>query len=293
MSSAYTQYTKIAYTNKPACGCTAAGKTSLSLVLTTAIAWLLRSKASLTSLAIYRQSMFGSLDTLPSALPNLQYLDLSFNYLVGTVPSWSWYSPLVALNLSNNFLSGTLPAGLPGGSSNLPLTVILDNNMIGGEGADNPTTCYSTMHTLDAFVAVVMHRGTLYHALSIDHPAWPALRSSCVKSLLARRTFMMHAGGLLSAWGWRTFKKLSLSSNSFVGTLPSLWYQLVAHADQLQLNNNTLVGAFPKEWLATPTITSFQLSIRCDACCHGLDHCNVKCVLAFVASCSVAPSINL
>jgi Leucine-rich repeat (LRR) protein len=69
--------------------------------------------------------------TIPScifSMSNMEYIDLSHNYLTGTLPSSSQLSHPMSIDVSNNGLTGTIPQELGPGTT----TTLLSNNRLTG-----------------------------------------------------------------------------------------------------------------------------------------------------------------
>ncbi|KAJ0986382.1 hypothetical protein J5N97_004738 [Dioscorea zingiberensis] len=83
-----------------------------------------------TSIILKRQNLTGSLPQELASLTSLQFIDLSHNYLDGTIPV-AWTSlPLVNLSLVGNRISGSIPEEL-GNITTLNILVLEDNLLQG------------------------------------------------------------------------------------------------------------------------------------------------------------------
>ncbi|KAK2981863.1 hypothetical protein RJ640_010380, partial [Escallonia rubra] len=84
---------------------------------------------SLVKLSLRNCSLQGAVPDL-SRIPNLSYLDLSWNQLTGTIPLNKLSETITTIDLSNNLLNGSIPTSF----SNLPSlqTLSLTNNLLSG-----------------------------------------------------------------------------------------------------------------------------------------------------------------
>ncbi|KAL4633093.1 hypothetical protein ACB092_04G096500 [Castanea dentata] len=85
---------------------------------------------SITSIQLKRLNLSGVLPADFRNLTNLQELDLSFNYINGSIPSSFSQLPLVILSLSGNRLSGEIPKGI-GEIGSLEELVLEANQLVG------------------------------------------------------------------------------------------------------------------------------------------------------------------
>lgn len=92
----------------------------------------------LLKLSLRNCSLRGLMPDL-SGIPNLGYLDLSFNQLAGPIPPNKLFENITTINLSNNTLNGTIPAYF----SDLPRLQLLSiaNNSLSGSV---PSTIWQT-----------------------------------------------------------------------------------------------------------------------------------------------------
>ncbi|XP_024640780.2 receptor-like protein 9DC3 [Medicago truncatula] len=82
----------------------------MSSITESSLSMLKNLSSSLVSLSLSETELQGNLSSDILSLPNLQRLDLSFNYnLSGQLPKSNWSSPLRYLNLSSSAFSGEIP----------------------------------------------------------------------------------------------------------------------------------------------------------------------------------------
>lgn len=85
-------------------------------------------------LSLRNCSLQGAVPDL-SRIPNLSYLDLSWNQLIGSIPSYKLSESMTTIDLSENHLNGSIPESF----SDLPLLqrLSLENNMFSGSVSSN------------------------------------------------------------------------------------------------------------------------------------------------------------
>ncbi|XP_045828099.1 receptor-like protein 6 [Trifolium pratense] len=82
----------------------------LSLITESSLSMLKNLSSSLVSLSLRSTELQGNLSSDVLSLPNLQKLDLSYNYdLIGQLPKSNWSMPLRYLDLSSTSFSGEIP----------------------------------------------------------------------------------------------------------------------------------------------------------------------------------------
>ncbi|XP_075661405.1 putative LRR receptor-like serine/threonine-protein kinase At1g53430 isoform X2 [Castanea sativa] len=90
---------------------------------------------SITHIQLKRLNLSGVLPADFRNLTNLQELDLSFNYISGSIPSSFSQLPLVILSLSGNRLSGEIPKGI--GEIDSLEELVLEANQLDGHLPEN------------------------------------------------------------------------------------------------------------------------------------------------------------
>ncbi|XP_030937531.1 probable LRR receptor-like serine/threonine-protein kinase At1g53430 isoform X2 [Quercus lobata] len=94
-----------------------------------------QSVCSITHIQLKRLNLSGVLPADFGNLSNLQELDLSFNYISGSIPSSFSQLPLVILSLSGNRLSGEIPKGI--GEIGSLEELVLEANQLDGHLPEN------------------------------------------------------------------------------------------------------------------------------------------------------------
>ncbi|XP_065629647.1 probable LRR receptor-like serine/threonine-protein kinase At1g53430 isoform X2 [Quercus suber] len=94
-----------------------------------------QSVCSITHIQLKRLNLSGVLPADFGNLINLQELDLSFNYISGSIPSSFSQLPLVILSLSGNRLSGEIPKGI--GEIGSLEELVLEANQLDGHLPEN------------------------------------------------------------------------------------------------------------------------------------------------------------
>ncbi|XP_072996844.1 probable LRR receptor-like serine/threonine-protein kinase At1g06840 isoform X1 [Typha latifolia] len=97
---------------------------------------------TLRKLSLRNCSLEGTIPDL-SGIPQLGYLDLSWNQLKGPIPSNKLSSSITTIDLSHNFLNGTIPSNFSG-LPNLQL-LSLENNFLDGSV---PSTIWKSINNL-------------------------------------------------------------------------------------------------------------------------------------------------
>ncbi|CAL5013860.1 unnamed protein product [Urochloa decumbens] len=205
----------------------------------------------LTTLNMRYNQLEGSIPYLPIGI---QVLDLSHNYLSGSVPQSIGDRELYYLLLSHNFLSGMIPTNL---CEMVSMEVIdLSNNNLSGELPNcwhKNSDLYiidfssnnfwgkipSTIGSLSSLVTLHLSKNNLSGIL-------PTSLQSCNR-LMSLDLGENNLSGNIPKWigdGLQTLVFLSLSSNRFSGEIPEELSQL--HALQyLDFSNNKLSGPVP------------------------------------------------
>ena len=147
-------------------------------------------------------------------MPHLQYLDLSNNYLNGTIPqSLNRIQGLSYLDLSNNFLVGEIPQFWKGMQS-LQIIDLSNNSLSGGI----PTSICSP---------------PLLFILELSNNNLSKNLSSAFQNCTGMKT-------------------LSLENNKFFGSLPNEITKNLPLLAELLLRGNTLTGSIPEELCRLP-----------------------------------------
>ena len=237
--------------------------------------WIWTLSSSLTSLNVSTNNIIGELpasleqlkmltilnmryNQLEGRIPDLptgvRMLDLSHNYLSGSLPQSFGGNELYYLLLSNNSLSGVIPTDL---CNMLSMEVIdLSSNNLSGELPNcwhKNSNLYiidfssnklwgeipSTMGSLDSLITLYLGKNNLSGTL-------PTSLQSC-KGLVLLDLGDNNLSGNIPKWigdSLQTLQFLNLRSNEFSGEIPEVLSQL--HALQfLDLSNNKLSGPVP------------------------------------------------
>ncbi|RCV32101.1 hypothetical protein SETIT_6G230900v2 [Setaria italica] len=202
----------------------------------------------LTTLSMRYNQLEGSIPDLPTGI---QLLDLSHNYLSGSLPQNVGGRELYYLLLSHNFLSGVIPTNL---CKTVSMEVIdLSNNNLSGE-LPNCWKKNSNLYTIDfssnnfwgeipSTIGSLSSLVTLHISKNNLSGTLPTSLQSC------NRLMLLDLGennlcGNIPKWigdGLHTLIFLSLRSNQFSGEIPEELSQL--HALQiLDFGNNKLSG---------------------------------------------------
>ncbi|KAG2585453.1 hypothetical protein PVAP13_6KG385900 [Panicum virgatum] len=205
----------------------------------------------LTILNMRYNQLEGRIPDLPTGV---QVLDLSHNYLSGSLPQIFGGNELYYLLLSNNSLSGVIPTDL---CNMVSMEVIdLSSNNLSGELPNcwhKNSNLYiidfssnklwgeipSTMGSLDSLITLYLGKNNLSGTL-------PTSLQSC-KGLVLLDLGDNNLSGNIPKWigdSLQTLQFLNLRSNEFSGEIPEVLSQL--HALQfLDLSNNKLSGPVP------------------------------------------------
>ncbi|XP_062014553.1 MDIS1-interacting receptor like kinase 2-like [Rosa rugosa] len=166
------------------------------------------------------------------SFPNLEYLDLSFNELNGSIPpSIGGLSNLVFLYLRHNQLSGSVPQEI----GNLKkLTVLkLDTNQLSGHLPQN-----------------ICRGGSLQNfTVQTNRLTGPIPKSlKMCKSLIRVRLQDNHlTGNIFEAFGaYPNLRYIDLSHNNFYGKISPMWGQC-PQLTALRIAGNILTGSIPPE----------------------------------------------
>ncbi|KAK3122305.1 hypothetical protein QOZ80_8BG0667840 [Eleusine coracana subsp. coracana] len=238
--------------------------------------WIWNFSSSVTSLNVSTNNITGKLSTslermkmmrtlnmrynqlegsIPDFPASIQVLDLSHNYLSGSLPQSFGNKKLYILSLSHNFLTGVIPTDL---CNMVSMQVIdLSNNSLSGELPN----CWnknsnlriidfssnkfwgeipSTIGSVSSLVTLHLNKNNLSGML-------PTSLQSC-NTLMYLDLGDNNLSGNIPKWigtGLQTLVILRLGSNKFSGTIPEELSQL--HALQcLDLANNRLSGPVPR-----------------------------------------------
>ncbi|CAL5000051.1 unnamed protein product [Urochloa decumbens] len=202
----------------------------------------------LTTLSMRYNQLEGRIPDLPTGI---QLLDLSHNYLSGSLPQSIGDKELYYLLLSHNFLRGVIPTNL----CKMVLTEVIDlsNNSLSGE-LPNCWNKNSHMYTIDfssnnfwgeipSTIGSLSSLVTLHLSKNNLSRILPNSLQSC-NMLMFIDLAKNNLSGNIPKWigdGLQTLVFLSLGSNRFSGEIPEELSQL--HALQyLDFSNNKLSG---------------------------------------------------
>ncbi|CAN4106724.1 unnamed protein product [Withania somnifera] len=172
---------------------------------------------------------------ISSALPKLNVLNMSLNFLEGPIPSDIGGFHLLALDLSHNFLSGGVPSDLAIGSPVL-IYLRLSNNKLTGQ----------------IFSKDVSPHPLYYLYLNGNNFEGPLPSNMFIKNLIS----------------------LDASNNNFSGEIPR-WIRYNTRLLQLDLSKNHLEGSIPVEicdlkLIQVLALTENRLSGAVPSCMSGL-----------------------
>ncbi|AES99988.1 putative leucine-rich repeat-containing, plant-type, leucine-rich repeat domain, L [Medicago truncatula] len=204
----------------------------MSSITESSLSMLKNLSSSLVSLSLSETELQGNLSSDILSLPNLQRLDLSFNYnLSGQLPKSNWSSPLRYLNLSSSAFSGEIPYSI---------------------GQLKSLTQLDLSHcNLDGMVPLSLWNLTQLTYLDLS---FNKLNGE-ISPLLSNLKHLIHcnlaynnfSGGIPIVYGnLNKLEYLSLSSNKLTGQVPSSLFHL-PHLFILGLSFNKLVGPIPIE----------------------------------------------
>ena len=223
---------------------------------------------NLTYLNLYNNSLGGSIPPELGNLTNLTYLSLHTNSLSGSIPhELGNLTNLRSLNLHTNSLSGGIPSEL-GNLTNLT-KLNLYNNSLGGSipselgNLTNLTTLYLVNNSLSGSIPSELGNLTSLTTLNLRNNSL----SGSIPFLLGNLTNLTDldlsgnslSGSISSGLGNLTnLTYLYLDSNSLTGSIPSELGNLTNLTD-LSLSSNSLTGPLP-QWLSDLSLTYLNIT---------------------------------
>ena len=182
---------------------------------------------------LYLLGFVGEIPPQLAQLPRLRRLDLSNNFLFGTIPlGQGYWQALESLDLPWNLLTGDLPDAL-GHLRHLQSLRLYGNGFSG----PLPPTWGQLANLTELSLAHNQLTGTL-------PPEWGQLQQLQRLDLWDNQL----TGPLPPAWGQlQQLQELVLQRNQFTGTLPPEWGQL-RQLQRLDLQNYQFTGPLPPEW---------------------------------------------
>ncbi|KAL4196038.1 hypothetical protein AMTRI_Chr04g181340 [Amborella trichopoda] len=215
-----------------------------SLPLTT-----LASMDSLLVLNLSFNSFFLNASSLVQLPPSLQYLDLSFNGIFGSVPEGLFLNNpnLISLQLPHNNLSGSLPENLlaKGISDNLQFLDLSYNNISGPIWSEN---------SCNALLYLDLSKNTLSGEI-------PSSLSDCYNLNTLNLSFNGLSGGIpVSFKGFTKLQSLDLSQNHLNGIIPQELANSCETLQQLRLSSNNISGSFPLSFSPCSSLKLLDLS---------------------------------
>ncbi|WCJ39843.1 receptor like protein 15 [Euphorbia peplus] len=240
--------------------------------------WLLENNTKLADLILVGTSLLGPLHlpthprkglwyldisdndlngTIPvevgQVLPNLQYLNLSRNYLSGGMPSSIFskmFSMLEVLDLSYNNLSGEIPGDLEIGDE-----VRLENNKLQILDASNN-------HLSGSIPGWILNISSL-KLLDLSENNFDRILPTCIITSYISLVYL--SGNMLQGPVGDTFSNcsnmvlLDLSRNNFSGTIPK-WIGKLPYLSYLLMSHNNLEGEIPVEFCNLEQLSLIDLS---------------------------------
>ncbi len=193
---------------------------------------------------LYLQGFVGEITPQLAQLPRLRRLDLSDNFLFGTIPlGQGYWQALESLDVSWNLLTGDLPDAL--GHLRHLQSLRLHGN---GFSGPLPPIWGQLANLTELGLAHNQLTGTL-------PPEWGQLQQ--LRELELQRNQL--TGSLPPAWGQlRQLQQLDLQNYQFTGPLPPEWGQL-QQLQKLFLGYNQLSGALPPAWGQFPQLQVLTL----------------------------------
>ncbi|KAI2496893.1 hypothetical protein MHU86_17586 [Fragilaria crotonensis] len=182
----------------------------------------------------------GSVSSIFGFIPSMRYFDLSGNNFVGTFPSSVGWDGIEHLAAAANKLTGTVPIGYP------TLTHLDFSNNQFSSGIPEELCGYAMLEFLD-----------------LSDNQLESTIPSCLGNLLRLRGLQLNndllAGSLpFSLRQLVDLEMLHLKNNSLTGTLPTVMGSLVK-LKEMWLSQNKLLGTVPTELGRLTAMRSFQL----------------------------------
>ncbi|KAK8449027.1 hypothetical protein SEVIR_7G149600v4 [Setaria viridis] len=179
---------------------------------------------------------------------NLQFLDISYNYFSGHVPSCLVDGHLIILKMRQNQLEGTLPDDIKG--SCVSQTIDFNGNQIEGELPRKLSNC----NNLEVF-------DVGNNNFSGSFPSW-MMKLPQLKVLVLRSNRFSGAVGEIpvesdqNRTSFLSLQIIDLASNNFSGTLDSRWFEklkammVTSRSDAPVALENNLSGKFYRDTVA-------------------------------------------
>jgi hypothetical protein len=208
--------------------------------------------------------LYGTLPVGLTALSHLQYLELNFNSIFGTLPDWSGFDNLLAVGLANNSLTGALPASWSTFTS--LQSVSLQYNELSGPlpaswGNFSKATLVQLSHNLlegsvpEEWATLLANLDLSFNSLQGMLPAW-SVNALLFDTGVSLDLSNNQLSGTLPEWD--TFGEivtLNLANNQLSGTIPDTWRQYPREIRQtLDLSNNQLSGSIGYWYVQTPRL---------------------------------------
>ena len=192
---------------------------------------------SITQINLHNNALIGSIPTsFGINMPNLEYLDISFNQLTGTIPSFLDLTKLKVFWAEWNALSG-----LPATFTPAITQIYLHNNALIGS---IPTTFGTNMTNLEI---IEIHNNQLTGTI----PSF--------LGLLKLRTFRAHTNSLtgLPATFSPAINNINLSKNALIGSIPTTFGANMPNLQVLDISDNNLNGTVPSSLGLIPDLGYF------------------------------------
>ncbi|CAL5328488.1 unnamed protein product [Camellia sinensis] len=185
--------------------------------------------------------IYGNVPTELAQLPNLNIIDLIFNYLTGPIPPAIFNkSSMVQIVLDFNAFSGNLPTNNGIFLHNLELFLLDDNQLTGNIPSSLCNSSKLTMLILatNLFTGPVpKHLGNLKHLERLVL-AQNQLTNELGSIELSFLTNLTNCTSLVELW---------MQQNKLSGTLPNSIANLSNSLERLYVSQNPLIGTIPKE----------------------------------------------
>ncbi|XP_019439069.1 PREDICTED: receptor-like protein 12 [Lupinus angustifolius] len=204
--------------------------------------------------------LYGSFDNTIAKLVNLQWLDLSNNYLNGIIPqSIGELVNLQELDLSNNHLNGTIPQSLCQ-LSDLNFLIISGNKLHGNIPNDfdklvGLTVLDLSSNNLDGIIFVGKEWSSIMPHLRFLNLSYNHINGSLPKNIgnimpNLRELFLgsnLINGSIPNSLCQTPLYTLDLSKNKLSGEIPNCWMD-TGYWEEINLSSNKLSGVFPSSF---------------------------------------------